>query len=105
MSLVKNTGNHLLAQPLSWHAYAELHDVCENYIVCSLITWRSGSKSSVYQNVQHIGMQDILEARQAAGMTLEDVMSLENDEEGRMLVQTACSLYAIAQLSLTSSTN
>ena len=54
---------------------------------------------------QHVGVQDILEARQAAGMTLEDVMSLENDEEGRTFVQTACSLHAIAQLSLRSSTN
>lgn len=60
---------------------------------------------SAVNKEQHVGVQDILEARQAGGMTLEEVMSLENDEEGRTLVHTACSLHAIAQLSLTSSTN
>ena len=52
-----------------------------------------------------VGVQDILEARQAAGMTVEDVMSLENDEEGRMLLQTACTCYIVVLLSLTSSPN
>ena len=46
-------------------------------------------------------VQDVLESHHADGMTIGDVLQLDNDEEGRRILQTACAQYTITTLLLT----